>query len=499
MGRFHCTGAGYGAAAPRALVPRVREPDYFVAPFAVQPQRDERHMFNMFREQLAPTLLDVFDEDFWAVAIPQAGQIYPSVWHAMVATATLQNLRLIKDNRSDDGIIDEESLLGYALRHCNMSLHHLRQVQPATATSADWEMVLLTCIVLICYSSLRGNFDEALTHIRNGFYLSNIWHSRGTIEGVSKSSRLSNCITTISSIQLRFRRLEVLTFLAPFQLSESAVKRCRIPNVLPDVPFSDTSEAYLELLSIDVGWKTIVRSQVLASGHIKLEFLSAECRILQLPFTTWKKKFYALQRTLKPLKPSDANYRVESMRRLVLQLLDFTLEAMVMVNTDDGEMAWDKFNDNFEHMVDIVGYILKLQEREALNYSTSSLTESLQFRSVIGLPMVAVGHICRVPHVRTRGIALLKSIPFTDGILDSTFFIALTQEQQRVEEQGVFLVPFIEGCTCVHGKFVCNNHRVSQFIMSPPGPEFFAKVWLRTVYDVSRDQPGIECTIPLPR
>ncbi|OAA73029.1 hypothetical protein LEL_08813 [Akanthomyces lecanii RCEF 1005] len=111
--------------------------------------------------------------------------------------------------------------------------------------------------------------------------------------------------------------------------------------------------------------------------------------------------------------------------------LMYEYSEAINVQYNDGEMAWDKFNDNFEHMVDIVGYIIKLQEREALNYSSPSLTESLQFRSVIGLPMVAVGHICRVPHVRTRGIALLKSIPFTDGILDSTFFITLTQEQQR--------------------------------------------------------------------
>lgn len=34
------------------------------------------------------------------------------------------------------------------------------------------EAMVMVCIVLICYSSLRGNFDEALTHIRNGFYLS---------------------------------------------------------------------------------------------------------------------------------------------------------------------------------------------------------------------------------------------------------------------------------------------------------------------------------------
>lgn len=480
----------------KAILPRLREPDYFVGPFAVTPQRNERYMFSIFREKIAPSLLDIFDQEFWAVAVPQAGQVYPSVWHALVATATLQNLRLIKQSRSDDEVAYDEPLYNFALKHCNMSLHYLRQLQPATATAADWEMVLLTCIILICYSGLRGNLTEALTHIRNGFYLSNIWHSQETSQDVAMSSRPLNCITTVSSIQLRFRRLEVLTFLAPFQLSESAVHRCRVPVVSPGVAFSNTTEAYLELLSIDVSWKTLVRSELLASGDTKLQFIVEECRELRLPFITWQKKFHMLQRALKPLKSTNPDYRAESMRRLVLQLLNFTLEAMVMVDTDIGEIAWDKFNENYEHMVDIVSYILKLQDREALSDSAPRLTQSLQFRSLIGLPMVAIGHICRIPQVRSRGIALLKTIPFTDGVLDSAFFLGLVQEQQRVEEHGSLSSPLADGCICVHGKFVCNNHRVSQLIMSPPSHDFLAKVRLRTIYDVNGDLPGTEYVIP---
>lgn len=446
-------------------------------------------MFSIFREHITPGLLDVFDEDFWSVFMPQASQLHPSIWHAMVATATMQNLELIGGNIYEHDDHRRNSLHQYALQHCNKSLRYLRAIDPANATPKDLEMVLLTCILLIVYSSMNGNITETLMHTRNGFYLSNIWHSQSSNQTLDKSGRLANCVTTVSSIRLRFRRLAVLNLLGPFQMSELAIQRCISSFSPSDEPFANTAEAYLEILFVDVSWKVLARSEVLASGDTVLRYITQGSEALQRSFDNWQRKWYAFQRTMKPLDPANVADRVESVRRLALQLLNYTLEAMTKVETTTGQIAWDKFNQNFQRMVDIVSYILD-EEAILAPHIGSLLTSSKQFRSLIGLPMVAVGTVCRTPHIRTRGIDLLASLPFTDGAIDSRIFLELAREQQRCEEGGWFHQPIDGGCECIKNQFVCNSHRVCEVIMSSPNSDSPARARLRNAYDIRCDQPG---------
>ncbi|KAK2599069.1 hypothetical protein QQS21_005475 [Conoideocrella luteorostrata] len=438
-------------------------------------------------------MFDVFDEHFWSTVIPQASQVYPSVWHAAVAIATLKSLILMKENGKDPIARDQETgLYGYALKQYNRSIQYLINVLSSTATFADHEMILFTCILLIRYSALCGNQAEAVTHIRNGLCLSKVWQPWEDSRGTSKPERFFNCVATVASIDVQFRRLEVTALLTPFKLVSSTTHQYE-SAILSEVPFSSSVDAYLELLYIDTKWKGIVRSYASPFGDIKMQFIADKCQTLRLPFRTWQRKFHDLQASMKPVDHTNEAGRIEAVRRSTMRVLELTLEAMTCVDTVSGEIAWDEFSKNFEGITSLCRHLF--EELEASKHWNTGngktyLPDSSQFRSLIGLPLVAVGCFSRVPSIRRNAVEILQTYPFQDGIFDSVFYVEVIVEKMRLEEQGVLLAPLEAGCECIFGKFICNAHRVCQFIMSP------LRVTLRTGYDVTQDKTGTEFILP---
>lgn len=268
-------------------------------------------MFHRFRAQFLPSLSDLFDEGFWTIVIPQAAQVYASVWHAAVATATMKSLVLMKTSGNDPmSQYQKDSLHVYALKHCNIAIQYLTKTTYMMASATDGEMLLLACILLICFSTLCGNHGEALAHTHSGLRLCKEWqeHCEYACDG-SESQRLSSCLTTTMSIKMRLRRLQILMFLARVDLPHSEARAYYEP-VQRHTPFVSPAEAYLELLSIDSTWKRLVISDTFPGGQLRLQFKTNELHSLRLPFQTWQRRFHALRASKKPFTSRAGNAQV---------------------------------------------------------------------------------------------------------------------------------------------------------------------------------------------
>lgn len=453
-------------------------------------------MFHIFRERVVPNMLDIFDRNLWSVVILRDSNVYPSLWHAIVATATakhmsdLQRYGCLESRR-------EDILSNYALRHCNKAFSYLRQIEPESSTPVDWEMLLLTCIVLIQYTLIHGNSTEALTHISNGLNMSSLLQPGGPNKSISVSSTTATFTTTIRSARHWFRRFEVALRLAPIRIAQSVSDELPELHISPDIPFNSLEDAYWELLSIDVRWKKIIRTEMVHAGYVKIRFVTEECKQLQEPFQIWQKKLLALQKTLKPLQGDEASNHIESIRRLVLRLLNLTLEALVMVNPCRGELAWDEFNDNFAGIVALSERILRKQKSIESKHDSSSadLTASSQFRSLIGLPLMAGGAFCRVPDVRAKSLEMMRNISFEDGVFNSDFYARMFGRQKRFEEEGCVERPFESGCICIRGAYVCIGHRVCQISFPISGSGQPTKVTFLTTNNVKKGEAGTEVSV----
>lgn len=67
------------------------QPSQRLWPLDVSPSVEGREMFHFFRSEGVNQVVGYFDASFWTVDVLRAAQVYPAIWHAMLAMAAMQN------------------------------------------------------------------------------------------------------------------------------------------------------------------------------------------------------------------------------------------------------------------------------------------------------------------------------------------------------------------------------------------------------------------------
>ncbi len=124
----------------------------------------EKRGFQYFATQTASELTGFYDPTFWEQLILQASSVDPSLRHAVIAIGALHeeftNRRLSYYKDGDkQGEVFAINQYTKAIGHLRRSLSSGKQA-PLTA--------LMSCILFICFDSLRGFFDSAMVHLQSG-------------------------------------------------------------------------------------------------------------------------------------------------------------------------------------------------------------------------------------------------------------------------------------------------------------------------------------------
>ncbi|KAF7934218.1 uncharacterized protein EAE97_008578 [Botrytis byssoidea] len=127
---------------------------------------NERRGFQYFVSNTATELSGYFDPSFWNHLILQASSVDPSLRHAIIGLGTLHedfsNRRLDLATKCDAA----RSGFGFATSQYTKAISHLRRSlaagkqKPLTA--------LMSCILFVCFDSLRGHFSSAVMHLQSG-------------------------------------------------------------------------------------------------------------------------------------------------------------------------------------------------------------------------------------------------------------------------------------------------------------------------------------------
>lgn len=125
----------------------------------------ERRAFQYFTTQTASELTGYYETtNFWQLLILQASSVDSSLRHAVTAIGALHeefaSKRLSYFNEPDGkGTMFAVNQYTKAIGHLRRSLSSGKQA-PLTA--------LLSCILFVCFDSLRGHFDSAMVHLQSG-------------------------------------------------------------------------------------------------------------------------------------------------------------------------------------------------------------------------------------------------------------------------------------------------------------------------------------------
>lgn len=459
------------------------------SPLPANRQAQERHLFSVFQNRFVPLMSDVFDRDFWEVSMLRGTHAYPAAWYASLAIGAMyQKLDL---GRRGASAYDQQRYDHAALIYCNKTTKLLVEANHTQMAVSEREMLLLACILLMCYANLRQDFAQALVHIANGAYLSKQWnywkHNR------QKSQRLPNCVVPATSISMFFLRLEMQLTSSPSEVPEQLKPATQRIHIDVDSCYESAIEAYIELLPILNAYRQLYQQSSRSDNQRHMLNPNA-IAVLNGPFLLWRDKFRAYKRRFwgeMEQRMTDTN-EADCIQMLTTWQLLCTV--ILCSDTSKEELAYDDFNHEFERAMSIYEYLLDVSPLGKAHKSGAWLSNMSSFIGLVGQGLSAVCSGCRVPTIRRRGLRLMTEYPFKDGTTDSKYLVIFLRMKMDLEENGWQRSPIEGGCKCVPDVFICGDHRIRSPVVVRQ--EDGSTVTFRNLYEVANNKLGFSVFVP---
>ncbi|KAL3425930.1 hypothetical protein PVAG01_02721 [Phlyctema vagabunda] len=211
---------------------------------------EERRGFQFFVEQTAPELTGYLSPDFWEYLILQASVAVPSLKHTVIAIGSLHESLMIQKGRM---LLEGTEQNEFAIKQYSKAIGHLRR--NLAAGSEQSITALMSCLLFVCFDSLRGQMSSALVHLTSGFKI--LQDSRGESQAndhiIEKNVAPALIRSSVHSVlyfdtRRKDQRLSMM---------EELLEISSVPYEIPDL-FEDIEEARLSLnMTLDQLFKII--------------------------------------------------------------------------------------------------------------------------------------------------------------------------------------------------------------------------------------------------
>lgn len=437
-------------------------------------------LFGLFCTSTVKSASQTFSQSFWQVDVPRAAATYPSLWHAGVALAAInQSVRQV--SRSDPG---KTQALGSspngnhyyvkALAHYNKSIQHLAIALSKGSGRLPYaviEMAVMTNVLFFGIANTLDDQKQVCSLYRNFISLLETLRFGDDADGDEVSSsveRRGGVITYRELLAL------VLSIDGSGHPNSGVLPRSCRPWVIK-VPcyesFTSVAEAHMTFLTLLYselqpnrgGKKTLEHTQTASVARLALlrrfeinlddleSTLSSRLAQLDRQVILYMRKVTLVHK----IKEQSAlmNNRLDVIREeeKLLPILDYIQQALLKSTDGNGDKA-DPPSFRFAH-------------------SFGTLLEQI------------VGGLNNV-NIRRRGIALMRKWPYKEGDLRSedsvTFYEAVIQHEltgpdrtRALQLQGKAISPTYENgdrisgifdgtrdCECIRELYVCQDHKL---------------------------------------
>jgi Fungal specific transcription factor domain/Fungal Zn(2)-Cys(6) binuclear cluster domain len=390
--------------------------------------KEERRAFHFFRENSAADFPGFFESSFWGQLVLQASQAEPSIRHAVIALGSLhetvqqEEWTLLKSGRACDP---------FALQQCNKAIGHLNQNIYSYGQHSK-EMLLMSCAIFICFESLQGNYESALSHMQSGLRIFRDWQaeaSKLSPPGTASSSQHHQSVD--SEIVQMFSRLNVQTLLFPdtHLLPTDFVKQdARL--IIDSVPgaFTTLKEAR-DCLDNCMSYK--LQASVAAyfnrqgsendSGPGQPQDSTNEHLLPQ-----WSAAFDAFVEKAGPsLTPKNLQ------GAMLLEIQYKCAKILLSVGMPPRETGFDDFGALFESIISLATTVI----HRSGSCGISERAGHFSFETGLVPPLYFTATRCRDPWIRRQALSLLSSTPRQECIWNSEMLSKIAERLILIEEE----------------------------------------------------------------
>jgi hypothetical protein len=387
---------------------------------------NERRSFHHFRIRTADDLSGCFDSNFWNRLVLQLSHSEPAIKHALIALgAAHESYQAGKVNSFTNPCL--------ALQQYNRAISSLSQ-QLSNPSRRATEVTLICCIIFICFESVRGNYDAALSHLKSGM---DILKSKNLAadKGNSGDVPYLDPQTDEDDLIEHFTRLDVS---ASAFLDTTPQLAMRLSDSLPDLAthrFQDLAEArkYLQRLVNMCGHLAFSNYQYRDNPDLLPVEAEAERVKLMSAVRQWAVQFDALLKS--PAMTGLSGRSLQGAFTLILQQKTIFLVLVASPFSDMRMLV--PFERDIESIVSIATWLVRTSGPFPESGPKSAFTGKAQleagdppkFTADMGIiaPLYYVAINCPNPSLRQRALDILK-IPRREGLWDSVLISSIAEK-----------------------------------------------------------------------
>ncbi|KAB8297250.1 hypothetical protein EYC80_002617 [Monilinia laxa] len=400
---------------------------------------EERRGFQYFASNTATELSGYFDSSFWEHLILQASVAEPSLRHAIVGLGTLHEN--FSDRRLDLATKCDaaRSGFGFATDQYSKAISHLRRSLAAGRQKPLTS--LMSCILFVCFDSLRGHFSSAIMHLQSGLRILHNSRLRSNSQGEDLIEEhiapmfMRLCIQAILYVDTR----EITERMAFAKVISTISNR---ENIIPR-EFKSLDAARRSLLQAS---DTLFRGGYMWDGNLPTACQPKRAMDLYVKsrsqLDAWKISFENFMRS------QSHTFDSKQLRGAALCKIHFTTVHIICRVTEpdleDTRSIKNSFNDpkkaavfepEFQAIVSLAKSLINAAEED-----TKAGKPSFTFSADLGL-IAPLYYICvKSPSDTTRrqALELLLRCPRKEGMWDSSSTINLVQGFWDLEQQLVY-------------------------------------------------------------
>ncbi|KAE9371087.1 hypothetical protein N431DRAFT_483689 [Stipitochalara longipes BDJ] len=405
----------------------------------IQGSDQEIRSFQFFKSYTVPQLCGLFESSFWNRLVLQATHHQPAIRHAAIALGSMHE-------ELESNLSAEDARLGkdFTMQQYLKAIRCLIQPMQGQA-SQNADLALMTCVLFVCFETLRGHHASALSHINGAIKI------LAELQSGTDSSRRFwtmspySCVP-LTTLNLIFGRLESQMLLVngtsrALYGDEVDDKETGYQDHIPNA-FSSLGQARN---SLDHVWTAHVRyirkflPQFESTGTSRLALVDRSKRIAAEKLIKWSEAFECFLRSNRQNfdNASQMTIHVLKAQRIMAGVI-FSIEHTTWTYS---EMYWDSYFLEYEAIIRHSASFVKL-ESQLLKSKGVKSTFSLD--SGIMIPLLMVANRCRHKIVRRQAISILKSTPRQEGAMSSILTARITERLMEIEENGFPNAQFAE-------------------------------------------------------
>ena len=430
-------GGGGNTYGQRKRISEAQEADYAVIPRPPVSGTNDQGYLEWFKYRTAVKLPGTFRSKFWSTLLLQASYSEPAVLHAVLALSSIHKRTTVNTDSQSPVDNDPDEQEQFALQNYVKSIKAVSRLQPRCSIRdrAPFRVALITCVVFVCMELLRGHFETAQVHLRNGITIlrdMKLLSSRSDVAARLKYHRELPDDWIVEA----FSRLHLQLELFQYNYDHSSLCRQGTWYEPPVDIFHALPDAWKELGRQFSGIFHLARRarQQATSGCTideQIELLESQQRI-QTALSQWLVTWKAFKRSRGRMPEEyDTAFQVVHIHQVM---------ATIMVDTclePNDETVFDSHTSRFLYLLTQLITLHDTGAPKTLPRNLLDMEHSVADQGWIS-SLWFVATKCRVHRIRHHAIRLLESTSHREGIWDSKTTACVAKKVAEVEERDFF-------------------------------------------------------------